>query len=177
MRSDFSPMMILGTLINVFGILFAAAFVGIWRRHFSASTQNSLRTLMAIVTLLAGLHLFWTHIGGGFLRTLQQMLIVMISLSLGSLTGFLLGLQKGSNALGRYASDLMERATKTGKRRFQDGFITTSILFCVAPLCFLGAVQEGLVGDWRSFAIKSFSLAGQLFSIDDKDELVSIPLC
>lgn len=148
-------MIILGTLVNVAGILGGSAAMLIWRRNFSASAQNTTRTFLAIVTVLAGLHLFWTHTGGGFLRFLQQSFIVMVALSLGSLAGFLLGLQTGSNRLGRYASDLMDHAAKTRQRRFQEGFITTSILFCVAPLCFLGAVQEGLIGDWRSLGIKT----------------------
>ncbi len=148
-------MILLGTLMNGLGILVGIALFFLWRRTPSAATQDTWRTGLAIVTVLAGLHLFWAHLGGGFWGVIRQTLIVMVSLSLGSLTGYLLGLQKGSNRLGSYATRLMEEAVRTGHARFQDGFLTSVILFCVAPISLLGALQEGLVGDWRSFAVKT----------------------
>ncbi len=148
-------MILLGTLMNAVGILGGIAVFFVWRKTPSATTQDTWRTGLAMVTLLAGLHLFWTHLGGGFWGVTRQTLIVMVSLSLGSLTGYLLGLQKGSNRLGSYATHLMEEAVRTGRARFQDGFLTAVILFCVAPISLLGALQEGLIGDWRSFAVKT----------------------
>ena len=155
MTNGFSPTLILGTMMDVVGILAGVGAMMIWRRTMSESAQRTVRTGIAMVTVVAGLHLYWTHMGGGFLSVLKQSFIVMVALSLGSLTGFLLKLQSGSNRLGRYATELLDQAVKTGRRSFQDGFITTTILFCVTPLCLIGAIQEGLIGDWRSLAIKS----------------------
>jgi hypothetical protein len=39
--------------------------------------------------------------------------------------------------------------------RFAQGFITTSLLFCIGPMTFLGAIQDGLSGDYQLLAVKS----------------------
>lgn len=155
MHDAHSRLILLGTLVNAVGILVGGAAFYVWRKTPSGESQQTIRNALAIVTVLAGLHLYWVHINGGFWSGLRQNLIIMVSLSFGSLTGHLMGLQQGSNRLGQYATRLMEAAIKSGERPFQDGFLTAVILFCLAPLSLLGAVQEGLVGDWRSFAIKT----------------------
>ena len=35
------------------------------------------------------------------------------------------------------------------------GFVTASLIFCVGPLSILGAIQDGLLGDFNLLAIKS----------------------
>src|SRR5690606_6719755 len=44
---------------------------------------------------------------------------------------------------------------QSGTGRFAQGFITTSLLFCIGPMTFLGAIQDGLSGDYQLLAIKS----------------------
>lgn len=148
-------MEIFGTILNGLGIL-AGGIAGLSRGGtLSGSRQETCKTVLGLATIGAGLHLTWTHLGGGFWTFLKQFTVVMIAMSLGNLTGRLLRLQKGSNRLGQIASQTLERTGSAGKTRFSEGFIACTILFCVAPLAVLGAVQEGLGGDWRSLAIKA----------------------
>lgn len=155
MHDVHSPLILVGTLVNAAGIVGGGIAYFIWKKTPAGEAQQTCRTALAILTVLAGLHLYWVHINGGFWAGLRQNFLIMVSLSFGSLTGHLMGLQQGSNRLGQYATRLMEKAIQSGERPFQDGFLTAVILFCLAPLSILGAVQEGLVGDWRSFAIKT----------------------
>jgi hypothetical protein len=39
--------------------------------------------------------------------------------------------------------------------RFIHGFLTASLVFCVGPMTILGAIQDGLTGDYSLLAIKS----------------------
>ena len=39
--------------------------------------------------------------------------------------------------------------------RFIQGFLTASLVFCVGPMTVLGAIQDGLSGDYSLLAIKS----------------------
>lgn len=39
--------------------------------------------------------------------------------------------------------------------RFVEGFVVGSLVFCVGPLTVLGAVRDGLRGDYELLAIKS----------------------
>jgi len=38
---------------------------------------------------------------------------------------------------------------------FVRGFMTSSVLFCTGPMAILGAIQDGLLGDYQLLAIKS----------------------
>jgi uncharacterized membrane protein YqgA involved in biofilm formation len=49
-------------------------------------------------------------------------------------------------------------ANRLGERRmgrFSEGFVTASLVFCVGPMTILGAIQDGLSGDFSLLAIKS----------------------
>lgn len=148
-------MILLGTLLNALGIV-AGALAGLSRRRpLDADAQGNFRTGLGILLVFAGLHLSWTHFGGGFLHSLKQLAIVMISMSLGRLLGGMMRLQKTSNRLGKFAATTLDRASRERNSNFNDSFVTCAILFCVAPLSVLGSVQSGLSGDWRALAVKA----------------------
>lgn len=148
-------MMILGTVVNACGILLGAALGAAGRGGLAPETQGNLRTGIGILTVFAGLHLVWTHLGGGFGAVCRQFVVVLLAMTLGRIAGSLLRLQHGSNRLGRAASDTLDRVGRGGPRNFTDGFTTCAVLYCVAPMSILGAVQEGLGGDCRILALKA----------------------
>ena len=148
-------MEIVGTIINGLGILIGGLAGLVMRGTLSASRQETCKTLLGLATIGAGLHLTWTHLGGGFWSVLKQFTIVMVAMSFGNLLGRLMRLQRGSNRLGQFASQTMEKVSRTRQFSFGDGFIACTILFCAAPLSILGAIQEGLTGGWWSYLIKA----------------------
>lgn len=77
----------------------------------------------------------------------EQLLIPMLSLLIGGLIGEALKLEERLNALG-------QRFTG-GKGQITEGFIATSLLFCVGAMTVLGALEEGLKGTFKIFALKS----------------------
>lgn len=77
----------------------------------------------------------------------EQILIPMLSLLIGGLIGEALQLEDRLNALGRRLSG--------GKGQFSEGFIATSLLFCVGAMTVLGALEEGLKGTFEIYALKS----------------------
>ena len=136
----------LGTLFNVSGILLGAVF-GLARfKPLRVSTESYLRILLAAFTVWFGLRLTWLSLGGSFWQVSKQLLIVLVSLSLGRLTGRLLRLQKMSNRLGQGARERLAAASDGGGAPAA-GFKTCAALFCAAPLGFLGALQDG----WSSY--------------------------
>ncbi|HAM73657.1 MAG TPA: hypothetical protein DCM86_18645 [Verrucomicrobiales bacterium] len=148
-------MMILGTLVNGCGILIGGAVGGLGKRPIPPSTQGNLRTGLGLVAVFMAMHLCWTHFGGGFTATLRQFVILMGAMTLGRITGLSLGLQRASNHLGRVAAGHLNAAARGGKPGFTEGFLTCSILFCVAPMSLLGPVQEALGGDCRILLLKA----------------------
>src|SRR3954468_18981564 len=139
----------IGTVINTTAIILCGTIALSTDRQPSARVQNAIKGLLGVATVYIGLRLTVTSMGGGWPHIAKQFLILLLSLILGRLFGQLLHLQKLSNRLGQYARQKMEEAGPGKKPKFTDGFITASLLFCLAPLAFLGAIQDGLAGKWE----------------------------
>jgi uncharacterized membrane protein YqgA involved in biofilm formation len=101
--------------------------------------------------------LTWLSLNGSGLQISKQLVILVLALMLGKLTGRLLGLQRLSNRIGRAASERIVKASgaKPGQSgNPADGFKTCAALFCAAPLGLIGAVTDGLSGYYWPLAIK-----------------------
>lgn len=144
----------IGTILNVLGIA-VGAIAGITRRQpLSASTDSMFKVMLGVFTVFYGLRLSWLSLNGSPTQVLKQILILIISLSLGKMLGRLARVQSFSNQLGRTARDLITRADPSDPNRVSNGFKTCAALYCAAPLGILGAVQDGLSGYFFPLAIK-----------------------
>lgn len=152
----------IGTFINVGGILLGGLLGLTVGRHLSARGQQRLRMLLVLLTVYAGFSLIWQSLHLPVGHAAGQLGIALLSLMLGSLLGNLLGLQRLTNQAGKWARERFAAAAKgnsapTGQAaadRGTDGFLTCALLFCIGPMAIVGAVQDGLNGDWRILAVK-----------------------
>jgi len=145
---------VIGTILNVAGILIGGT-VGLTRRQpLSPHQESALKVVIAVFTVWFGLLLVWRSLGHSFGGAIQGLLLTMVALGLGKLTGHFLRLQRFSNRLGRNARDLVSVAPPRDQR-LANGLKTGTILFCAAPLGLLGAFQDGC-SDYRyPLAIKA----------------------
>jgi uncharacterized membrane protein YqgA involved in biofilm formation len=97
---------------------------------------------IGLVTLLVGVQ--------GFLR-FDNPLVPLTSVILGLVVGEFLDL---NGRLERFG-DALERRFSKGGSPVSRAFVTTSLLFCVGPLTFLGSLQDGISGDYDLLALKS----------------------
>ena len=112
----------IGAFLNALGILLGALAGLAGRGELSARTQGWLKSALGAFTAFCGLQLVWQNIGGGFFHALKQLLLAGLAVVLGNLLGKILGLQKISNRLGRYAAGLLTSGpSATGKK--SGGFI------------------------------------------------------
>lgn len=103
-------------------------------------------------TVVAALGICTTVIGmEGALGT-SNILIVIISLVLGTLVGEALKIEEGLDKLGSW---LKRRVSKNGGGRFTEGFVTASLLFCVGSMAIMGSFDAGLRGDYSTIFAKS----------------------
>jgi hypothetical protein len=144
-----------GTLINVVAILLGGVAGLTLRRGIPPATQGWIKIALAVFTVFFGVRLTWISVNGSLWSILKQMLVVILALMLGKLTGQALRLQKTSNRLGHRARERMSAAKPGMPGRFGDGFTTCSLLFCVAPLAVLGAVSDGLSRYYSPLVIKA----------------------
>jgi uncharacterized membrane protein YqgA involved in biofilm formation len=100
-----------------------------------------------------GLKQAWISLSGSFRQWLGLLGLVLLGMALGKIVGRLLRLQKLSNSVGRHATQTL--AAPAGQKRFNDGFLLATGLFCVGPLALLASVQEGLNGFSPVFVVKA----------------------
>lgn len=134
----------IGTILNASGILLGGLLGLTSPKSLSAGAETRLKIILAAATVFFGLRLTWLSLGGSLPQILKQCLVLILALMLGKLTGRLLHLQKLSNRLGRRAHDDILSAQGARAHPMSDGFRPCAVLFCAAPLGFVGAVQDGL---------------------------------
>jgi len=145
----------IGTIINVCaiatgGIVGLAAAKGI-----SPKVEYRLKLILGIVTIYVGMKTTWSALNGPFGSVVKQIVIVMTALVIGNVIGKVLRLQKGINRLGEYAKNVFTKHDPEKPKRFGEGFVTCTILFCVGPMAIMGALEDGLTGKIQTLAVKS----------------------
>jgi uncharacterized membrane protein YqgA involved in biofilm formation len=145
----------IGTELNVAGIVLGGIVGLMWRRPLSAGREAFFKAALGLFTVYYGLRLTWTSLGGSVGHVLKQLLLAVLSLMLGKLLGRLLRLQKLSNRIGQTARDRISAARPDNPDRFSDGFKICAALFCAAPLGPIGAVQDGLTGYCYPLGVKA----------------------
>lgn len=144
-----------GAFLNAIGILLGSLFGLAQRGPLSGRTQALFRRALGVVTVFVGLRLVWLHVNGTWWPCTKQLLIALLAITLGNWAGRLLRLQRVSNRLGRFASRAIAATQSGAKPKFAQGFVPCAVLFCAAPLGLLGAVTDGLAGDFYLLAIKA----------------------
>jgi len=153
-----SPRVIgLGTMIDIGAILLGGIVGAVWRGQMKGETQQILQKIIALAAYIVSGILLWKgfQLVEGFLGFLKAFFIVFLSLILGNALGKAIGIQKLFTKLGRHAQERMNAAQKTGKKDFNDGFVTCALLFCVSPMALFGALQEGVNGNCLVLLIKA----------------------
>jgi uncharacterized membrane protein YqgA involved in biofilm formation len=149
-----SQPMLLGTLLNVAGILIGG-IVGLLRhKPLSVAQESWFKVAVGAFTVFYGLRLTWSSLGGSFAQAVKQLVIAVLALMLGKITGRILHFQKASNRLGQRAKEIITAVSATGKPQPTDGFKTCALLYCAAPLGILGSVSDGLSGYFYPLAVK-----------------------
>lgn len=144
-----------GAFLNALGILLGTLFGLAQRAPLSARAQDFLRRALGAATVFVGARLIWLHLNGAFWSCAKQLFIALAAVTVGNWAGRLFRLQTFSNRLGRYASGLISGAASKSPSQASNGLVACVILFCAAPLGLLGAVTEGLSGDFYLLAVKA----------------------
>jgi hypothetical protein len=113
----------------------------------------ALKIILGVSTMWFGLKLTWSSLNGSIAQGAKELCIVLLAMTLGKMTGKLIRLQKLSNSVGQYATSVL--TAPTAHKRFSDGFVMATALFCAGPLAVLASVQEGLNGFSPVFLVKA----------------------
>lgn len=142
----------IGTLVNA-GTVLVGGTLGLLLGHrFPERTQRVVTDGLGLVTLViagttaaaVGSVAFTDAVGA-------PLLVVLAAVLLGGIVGSLLRLEDRIEQLGDWLHGLTGARAEGGpdpdtgdRARFIDGFVTSSLVFCVGPLTVLGSITEGL---------------------------------
>ena len=144
----------IGTVVNMSTVLVGTALGVLLGHRLSQRTRDVVTDALGLVTLLiaasaatsVGDRAWSTAVGSS-----APMLIVLGSLVLGGIIGSVLGIEQRLEGFGGWLqARLQARAGRrpagggTDRQRFIEGFVTSSLVFCVGPLTILGALNDGL---------------------------------
>lgn len=106
-------------------------------------------------TVIYGIGLITLVLGMQMALATGNILVVLLSIILGGILGEWWRLEDRLNSLGRSFEKAASRHPLLTRGDFTRGFVTASLVFCIGPMTFLGAIQDGLTGNYRLLAIKS----------------------
>lgn len=135
-----------GTIANVVTVLFGAAIGAVAGTRFPERFRTTLMATLGLIT--AGLGIRETMATGEFP-------LVIAALVLGALIGESLRIEQGLERFGA----MLQRGVvgddePAGSRRFSEGFVLASLVFCVGPLTIVGSINDGL-GDPEMLLVKA----------------------
>ena len=144
----------LGTFINCFGVLVGGALGLCLRKGLDGRYRSSLITVCGLSTLflgIAGTLEEMLAIKGGVLASHKTMMI-LFSLVPGAITGEALNIEKHIEEFGHWVK---LRSGSGNDACFVDGFVTASLTVCIGAMAIIGAIQDGLLGDYSLLVTKA----------------------
>ena len=138
-----------GTLINFAAVIIGSLTGLLAGKKIHEKTRQTLLTAVGLFLIAYGILIFGQT---------QNMLIPLVSMVLGTIIGELLNIEERLNLLGESVQQKVARfsGNLSGEpQKFVTGFVTASILFCIGPMALLGALQDGITGNYEMLAIKS----------------------
>lgn len=140
-----------GTLVNAATVLVGAGLGLLIGHRLPERTRQVVTDGLGLVTLLIAASsagaVFDTDLSAAVGGS-APMLIVLAALLTGGIVGSLLRVEDRLEGLGDRLQQLGRRGGSTSdedaRSRFVDGFVTSSLVFCVGPLTILGSITEGI---------------------------------
>ncbi|MBR2668946.1 MAG: DUF554 domain-containing protein [Solobacterium sp.] len=144
----------IGTIINSLSILAGGLFGNITGRLFKPEQQNALTVTCGVSVLfiaVAGAMEGMLQIEGQHLSSGKAMFVV-VCLAAGTMIGELLGIEDWFERFGEW---LKKKTGNAGDSGFVNAFVTASLTVCIGAMAIVGAIQDGILGDYSTLAVKS----------------------
>jgi uncharacterized membrane protein YqgA involved in biofilm formation len=134
--------MLLGTVANVAAIVLGTLLGLLLRRKLPQRIIEISTQALGLVTVLIGVQM---------IIAVDNVLVLLVSAVAGAVVGELIHIEKRLDAVGAR----LEKRFKRQGGTFAKAFVTSSLLYCIGPIAILGALQDGLRGDYSILLTKS----------------------
>jgi uncharacterized membrane protein YqgA involved in biofilm formation len=137
------PLFIVGTLVNAVAVLCGGTIGLLFRGKIPAHFVESIHRALGLCACVIGISI---AIKGDFL-------LMVVSLALGTLTGELIRIDDRLNNFGQWMQKKLSR--KEANSTFAEGFVFSTLLFCVGAMAIVGSIESGLGNDRSIIFTKS----------------------
>ncbi|MEM8503686.1 MAG: DUF554 domain-containing protein [Cyanobacteria bacterium P01_D01_bin.1] len=138
-----------GTWINVALVLLGTGSGLLLRNQLSQKMRVVITQAMGLTTIFIGISMA-QDLSEAQVGSIAGVILALISLAIGGLLGEWWQLEEKLTALGNWL-----KARFKGGSRFTEGFVASSLLFCIGPMSILGSLNNGLLGDSTILVVKS----------------------
>ena len=150
-----------GTLVNVAAVVAGGVAGALLGGRVPDRVRTTLTDVLGVFVVVLGigdaLGTFGDELAGPLGRA--AVLVILGSLLAGGVLGEIMAIEARLERLGAWLRERTVRGDAggdaAGRARFIEGFVVTSLVITVGPLAILGALQDGLTGDWTLLAVKS----------------------
>lgn len=133
----------LGTIVNAAAVIIGGSIGMLLKKSMPERITTIYFQAVGLFTLAIGITM---------VVKMDNILIVVGSLAIGSLLGEWIDLEKGANKMSNY----LKKKFSIGNERFSEGLITSFLLFCIGSMTIVGAIDEGVRGSHELLFTKSF---------------------
>lgn len=149
----------IGTVVNVATILLGALLGRVLGNRLPERTRDLVTDGLGLVTLLIAATSATAVLDPALAREVGSsapMLIVLGAVLLGGIVGSLLRLESRVEGVGGWLQRrLAGGQDSVERRRFVEGFVVSSLIFCTGPLTILGSLDDGLGNGADQLFLKS----------------------
>src|SRR6056297_3564095 len=133
----------LGTFINT-GAVIVGSLIGYFFKNLIPEKYSD--------TIMKAISLGVIMIGLQMALEVKNVLLMIISLFLGSLLGEIINIEEGLDKAG----DFIENKLSKFKGDVASGFVAATLLYCTGSMAILGSIEGGLLGKHDILIAKSF---------------------
>lgn len=144
----------LGTIINSISIVAGGLIGHFTGKLFKSEQQESLNKACGVSVLFIGIARAMEgmlKINGSEISSGKSMLVVLC-LALGTILGELIGIENRFEQFGEW---LKKKTGNSGDASFVNAFVTASLTVSIGAMAIVGAIQDGLTGDYSTLVVKS----------------------
>ncbi|CAH2214895.1 DUF554 domain-containing protein [Tepidibacter aestuarii] len=132
----------LGSLANGLAVLIGSLIGLLFKKGISENYKKILMDAMGLCIFLIGIM--------GATKA-QNILLLIISLAIGSVLGEFLKIEDNLDKLG----DFLESKLVKNQGSVAKGFVTATLIFCIGSMAIIGALESGLNGNHQTLFAKS----------------------
>jgi uncharacterized membrane protein YqgA involved in biofilm formation len=151
-----------GTILNMVAILIGSGLGVLIGHRLPQRTRDTVTDALGLVTLVIGALSIVALTSTAFsdsVGTAAPLLIVLGALVIGGIIGSLLQIELRLERVGGWLQHKLSRESAGDsddkRKRFVEGFVDASLVFCIGPLAILGALNDGLGLGIEQLALKS----------------------